>query len=393
LRSRSPRPAAMKLIFAAVLTISWEVRSDFVASLHSNYVVNLDFDGSESALTDADPQDVKVMSFAGGKRKFRCAMPGAVNATADASSTQTADAKAQFLAAKLKPLQGTCSSVATDYWTFDICFGRKIVQHRSDADLRFSLGEHHAASDRLLPTGEVRELYLGGTDNRTTEVRYFCGTAEKDTQTIQVTEDPNYYYTINVSGPAFCTWKEKDGTETTAASGKLMKVSALLEPLRGHCLNHSAGWWTYEYCFPTKFVQFHLEGNKRDPQYTLGTMEGSTETTASDRVNMSMIRLKPSMSPRERRAPPSGHLTLQQRFGGGTVCDETNRPRQTVLHFQCPANWQSRPEPQVVSLTESALCEYEVLVHTTLLCGHHKMMPTLPRGKKTIQCVAQPEVN
>ena len=27
------------------------------------------------------------------------------------------------------------------------------------------------------------------------------------------------------------------------------------------------------YCYPTKMVQFHLENDKRSPQYTLGTLE------------------------------------------------------------------------------------------------------------------------
>merc|ERR1712113_584877 len=67
------------------------------------------------------------------------------------------------------------------------------------------------------------------------------------------------------------------------------------------------------------------------------------------------VRLKPSISPRERRAPPSNHYTLQQHLGGGTVCDETSRPRQVKMHFQCPPTWQQRPETRIVSINEASL--------------------------------------
>eukprot|EP00931_Biecheleriopsis_adriatica_P120560 TRINITY_DN95689_c0_g1_i1.p1 TRINITY_DN95689_c0_g1~~TRINITY_DN95689_c0_g1_i1.p1 ORF type:complete len:392 (+),score=77.79 TRINITY_DN95689_c0_g1_i1:39-1214(+) len=372
---------------------AWQASGNFVASLHTNYVVNLDFDSTATSslgLDSLEDEDVKVMSFAGGKRKFRCRLPGGKNESGASQLPGALDAKSHFLAAKLAPLRGSCLSFTKDYWSYDVCHGRKVVQYRTDAKLRNSLGEHHAQSDQLLPTGEVREFYFGGTENRSTEVRYVCGTARQADKEVnyEVTEEPKLHYIIEMTGPAFCTWKDRDGMETTASDGSRMLITALLEPLRGRCLNTTQGWWTYEYCYPKNLMQFHLEGSKRDPEYTLGTLEGTTQSQAVNRVNMSMIRLKPSMSPRERRAPPSGHLTLQQKIGGGTVCDETGRGRQTSLHFQCPANWQSRPETQIVSLTESALCEYEVLIHTTLLCGHHKLMPTLPRGKETIQCVA-----
>eukprot|EP00913_Durusdinium_trenchii_P020659 g19400.t1 len=50
-----------------------------------------------------------------------------------------------------------------------------------------------------------------------------------------------------------------------------------------------------------------------------------------------------------------------------------------------------RPETRIAGLTESSLCEYNVLVQTTLLCGHHRLVPRLPRGKEMIHCVAQEE--
>ena len=40
------------------------------------------------------------------------------------------------------------------------------------------------------------------------------------------------------------------------------------------------------YCYPTRMVQYHLEGEKRSPEYTLGTLEGTKEASEANRVNM-----------------------------------------------------------------------------------------------------------
>jgi len=390
------RPCATHWPLAALIAaaaVPLAAGGNFVASLHTHYVVNLDFEGDAHALgpggAEASEDDVKVMSFAGGEKKFRCRLPSSKNRTGD--TPDITKARAHFLGAKLAPLRGTCWKLRKDYWSYDVCFGRRVTQYRPDTDMRFSLGEYHTGSEELLDSGGARELYTGGTDNRTTEVLYVCGSSEASTRSFKLEESSPLFYTVVVTSPQFCAWPENDGVETTDDQGNILKVSSLLEELRDACINVTQGWWTYEYCYPRSLTQFHLNGKKRDPEYVLGTLNGTDAVTAVNRVNMTTIRLKPSISPRERRAPPSNHWTLQQRLGGGTVCDETNRARSTSMRFQCPTNWQSRPETRIVSISESSLCEYEIMVHTTLVCGHRKFIPTMPRGKETIQCVVEPK--
>lgn len=383
------------------------VHGHFVTSLHSNYVVNLDFEGDArhklAIGADGDASqpgeavdgegDVKVMAFAGGKRKFRCQLPSIRNRTvAGSRSADVSKSKQHFINAKLVNLRGSCWKLKKEYWTYDVCFGRKVVQYRSDADTRFSLGDFKAGSDELLPNGGVRELYVDGTDNRTSEIRYVCGSSEASSKTFAVEEPSPLYYVWTVSGPQFCAWRENDGAQARDTEGNIFLVSSLLEDMRNTCTNITQGWWTYEYCFPHSLTQYHLSnsGNVRDPLHVLGTLNGTDANLGVNRVDMTMVKLKPSISPRERRAPPSNHRTLRQRLGGGTVCDETNRPRATTMHFQCPLNWQSKPETRIISINEGSLCEYEMVVQTTLLCGHEKFLPTLPRGQETIQCVVEP---
>lgn len=367
----------------------------FVASLHSNFVVHLDFESEKTnALPVPAAEDLQMMSFAGGQSRFRCRLPSRTGT--QAGSRKSPDApkpQEHFISAKLAPYRGNCWKLQQDYWTYDVCFGRKIAQFRPETDLRYSLGERDPEADRLLPDGGVIEHYIGGTDNRTTAVHYVCGSSELQSRIFTIEEAQPLAYTLRVSGAGFCSWREKDGQETRDKQGNTLKISSLLEPLRSTCLNLTQGWWTYEYCFPRTLRQYHMQvlsdGVKRDPDHLLGQLLPQ-EPIQVNQVEMGTVKLKPSISPRERRAPPSNHMTLEQRLSGGSVCDETKRHREALLHFQCPTNWQSRPDHRMVSIREGALCEYEVVVQTVLLCGHQRLIPTMPRGRETLQCYVEP---
>jgi hypothetical protein len=298
--------------------------------------------------------------------------------------------KTHFRNAKLAPFKGKCLIARKDYWTYDVCFGRKIVQYKPESEMRFSLGEHASMLDDLSPNGSVVEWYLGGTDNRSTQLHYVCG-GHSSTFNLQIDERQPLVYTITVRDPAFCAWH--DGAQTRDEEGRLLKVAALLEPMRHECINVTHGWWTYEYCFPHTIRQFHLGGTgQRETEYTLGTLNGTGLPTAVNEVDMQMVRLKSGITTTDRRAPPSGHRTLQYWLGGGNVCDETGRHRASALRFQCPPNWQTRPEARIVHIQEGTLCEYEVVIHTVLLCGHQGFLPALPKGKEEITCAAEPEL-
>jgi len=374
---------------AAVATLPPAAGNAFFGSLHSNFVVNLDLEpsppgGGEEALGG----ESHVIALAGGKRKFACHLPTG-KGQRNSASTGADAAKAQQLltAAKMAGYHSKCWTWHhnEDYWTYQVCPGEKITQYRPGSDQRFSLGDHIPESDAVRDDGSISEFYLGGTGNRSTEIRYVCGSSEGKKRTFSVEETKPLMYTIIISGPAFCIWKERSGSVATDPAGEEMVVSAFLEQLRNACVNRTEGWWTYEYCFPKGITQFHEDKGKRNPEYSLGHLSSTAEHTV-DRVNMSIVRPKQAHS----RTTPSGHRILQQRLGGGTRCDETLRPRATTMFFQCPLNWQSRPETQIVSIVEASLCEYEVVVETTLVCGHHRLLPHQPKAEQTIQCNALP---
>jgi len=288
----------------------------------------------------------------------------------------------------MAPFKGKCWTTRKDYWSYDVCFGRKITQYHEET--QFSLGDNVPDRSALHPDGHVSEFYEGGTDNRSTTINYVCG--EGGEQRSFVIEEPSpLAYIVTMSSPAFCSWHQQDGAVGVDAAGNRHAVSSLLEDLRGQCTNVTQGWWTYEYCYPHSLRQFHQGNSGRDPEHVLGTVNSTDQKTGIGQVPMDLVRLKPSISPRERRAPPSNHRTLRQRLGAGTVCDETGKPRAATMHFQCPPNWQTQHETRIVSINEAQLCEYEIMVHTNLLCGHQKLIPALPKGKEVIQCTAQPK--
>lgn len=383
------------LVAVSLVALFTTAHGNFVSSLHSNFVVKLDFEGDQQDSSEtSEGQESVDMSFAGGRQKFRCNLPSTASNRRNGSSGGSEDVtkyRSHFMNAKLAPYRGKCWNTRKDYWQYSLCFGAKITQFRQGEEGRtFSLGEYVADSAVLHADGHVTEFYSGGTDNRSSEIQYVCGIGTEEQKTV-IEEPQTLRYVITVFGPGFCSWREKDGAGTTDASGNIFPISMMLEPLRGNCVNITQGWWTYEYCYPVSLRQFHL-GNQgqRDPEHVLGQLN-SSEPDGVGKVDMRMVRLKPSINNRDRRAPPSNHQTLRQFLGGGTVCDETNRPRTTTMHFQCPPNWQSlkqQEETRIININEGSLCEYDIMVQTNLLCGHQRLIPALPKGREEIKCVA-----
>lgn len=335
-----------------------------------------------------DEKNIKMMAFAGGQRQFRCRIPSARGKKGGSKTEEVPKLERHARTARLASLKGRCIMVKKDYWTYNLCFGRKLTQFNVKSGATFSMGELSPDAEQMHPDGSITQLYTGGSQNRSTILQYKCGGGSVNSESVEVDEPEVHKYTITIRAPQFCHWREASGTQARDADGRMIKVASLLEGLRGACVNTTQGWWTYEYCFPHTLRQFHVHGSTRDPNYSLGSINGTKASQELDQVEMGMVRPKASAGLREQRSLPSRHRALRQTLGGGTMCDETQRPRSTTMYFECPANWQTRREPRFVSITESALCEYEVLIHTDLLCAHPRLLPALPRGKEVIQCDA-----
>ncbi|KAF4346868.1 hypothetical protein G4B88_018407 [Cannabis sativa] len=109
---------------------------------------------------------------------------------------------------------------------------------------------------------------------------------------------------------------------------KLKTPDELLEELRDRCFVRQEGWWSYEFCYPKRVRQLHLEEEKVVQEFILGEYHA-------------------------------------HQYTNGTLCDLTNQPRETEVRFVC-----SEPRAMISSLTELSTCKYALTVRSPMLCQH-----------------------
>ncbi|TPX70625.1 hypothetical protein SpCBS45565_g01555 [Spizellomyces sp. 'palustris'] len=137
---------------------------------------------------------------------------------------------------------------------------------------------------------------------------------------------------------------------------KVEKTLVALSSLANECLPYTQGWWSYEYCHLQKIRQYHSITGKlaRHPllDYVLGTPPKS------------MMRYDPSpfASVSLVEFDDEGRHYLRMRWGGGTLCEVTGKPRHIEVQFHCC------PDEHISSVREMAVCNYVMIVHTHRVC-------------------------
>jgi hypothetical protein len=134
-------------------------------------------------------------------------------------------------------------------------------------------------------------------------------------------------------------------------------LANLMAALDGQCAKLSQGWWTYEWCHRWQIRQFHAQGGKIDPDWSLG---GYTIT-----------KVKGDLAVTE--APPDASLARDVFDADGQICHETKSHRASNVTFRCCEPDKRRKRRQaayLVSVEETELCKYEVVVCSPALCVH-----------------------
>ncbi|XP_058722918.1 protein OS-9 homolog [Vicia villosa] len=152
----------------------------------------------------------------------------------------------------------------------------------------------------------------------------------------------------------------------------------LLEVLKGPCVIRQEGWWSYEFCYHKKLRQLHLEDEKVVQEFVLGVYD--PEATAAFNQNLSDIST--FKDPRSKDASQRYHA---HQYTNGTICDLTNKPRETEVRFVC-----SEPRAMISSITEISTCKYALTVHVPMLCKHPLFQEERPVWH-TIDCNALPK--
>lgn len=139
---------------------------------------------------------------------------------------------------------------------------------------------------------------------------------------------------------------------------------ALLSPLRGTCISHTSGWWTFEYCHGKRVRQYHQVGTDEtgrsvEVEYVLGNHNANTKI---------------------QRLGNQRYLT--QKWGQGTICDLTREPRQVEIQYHCDPNGPER----VVQVKEFAICQYSMVLHSPRLCADPFFYNTAKSAAYDIGC-------
>ncbi|TRM61907.1 hypothetical protein BD626DRAFT_500888 [Schizophyllum amplum] len=167
-------------------------------------------------------------------------------------------------------------------------------------------------------------------------------------------------------------YEPPEGADAADAELTPARSWQLLQPLTGTCLY--VRWFTYSYCHGQQIRQFkelipsqpHAATGYRpaeDPEwdaYTLGRAPPTPEpgadlTVAEQNALVANLEL----------AKNAGSRYLVQRWGDGTHCDKTGKPREVEVQFHCSMAMTDT----ILFVKEAKTCSYVLVIHTPRLCG------------------------
>ncbi|KAJ7709999.1 hypothetical protein B0H17DRAFT_915783 [Mycena rosella] len=167
---------------------------------------------------------------------------------------------------------------------------------------------------------------------------------------------------------------------------------SLLLPLTGTCLYHRQPWFTYSYCHNEEIRQFReliqarplppgAHRPEEDPDwesYTLGRAPPTPEPGADLTVAQ-----QDALAANLELARSAGSRYLVQRWGDGTVCDKSGKPREVEVQFHC----SMATTDTIAFVKEAKTCSYVLVVHTPRLCGEPGFMSSKDAGEQaSISC-------
>uniref|UniRef100_A0A915E7L6 Endoplasmic reticulum lectin 1 n=1 Tax=Ditylenchus dipsaci TaxID=166011 RepID=A0A915E7L6_9BILA len=152
----------------------------------------------------------------------------------------------------------------------------------------------------------------------------------------------------------------------------------LLQPIYDDnvCSYRIESYWLYELCHGRYLLQYHDEKEtKTRVEYYLGhyaKFEAEAEAKTFDQLNPPTRKVGEEMLP-----------YYPVTYVSGTVCDLTNKPRETTVLYVCDETAKNN----VQSFNEVSSCKYEIVVLTNRLCAHPSFQKP-PTKEHEIHCFA-----
>ena len=144
------------------------------------------------------------------------------------ASMPSAAASAAVAAALPPVLRGRCVQLTHEYWTYELCFGRRVRQFHKSAggseDEQISLGRYVAPKGAghhglLLQRYKGGDACASGTNRRSVEAKLVCADGSSDVSLVEASEPHTCHYLLIVHVPRANCGEVSGGTESIGAGG------------------------------------------------------------------------------------------------------------------------------------------------------------------------------
>ncbi|KAI8644134.1 hypothetical protein BD408DRAFT_413768 [Parasitella parasitica] len=165
--------------------------------------------------------------------------------------------------------------------------------------------------------------------------------------------------------------------ETEQEVNKIIeKGLELLEPIGSNCIRFFTSthqYWAYEYCHNQYVRQFHVErshdGKVEKEQETasffLGRYPGLSKGSLINADKKAIASTtKKHFAVKTELKNNGDQRYLVQKWGDGSKCDLTDKPRVIEVQYHCDLQGQDR----VSSFVELSTCNYQIVISTPRLC-------------------------
>ncbi|GAN04823.1 glucosidase II beta subunit-like protein [Mucor ambiguus] len=172
--------------------------------------------------------------------------------------------------------------------------------------------------------------------------------------------------------------EESTQEETEQDVNKIIeKGLELLEPIGSNCIRFFTSthqYWAYEYCHNQYVRQFHVErshdGKVEKEQETasffLGLYPGLSKESLvnAEKKAVAATTKKEHARVKTELKKNGDQRYLVQKWGDGSRCDLTEKPRTIEVQYHCDLQGQDR----VSSFVELSTCNYQIIISTPRLC-------------------------
>ncbi|KAM9315858.1 endoplasmic reticulum lectin 1 [Gastrophryne carolinensis] len=148
-------------------------------------------------------------------------------------------------------------------------------------------------------------------------------------------------------------------TVGTTHISKLTDEQLIKEFLTGsYCFHGGVGWWKYEFCYGKYVHQYHEDKETGRTTLVVGVWKKEQH-----------LEWAKKNAARVFHPPGDGVQTVRMVshfYGGGDICDFTNKPRQVIVKLKCKES--ESPHAVTVYMLEPQTCQYVLGVESPVIC-------------------------